>query len=151
MADPAPQKPQYVIHPSKVTDTCWEVENSSTKHGARIQLWNTHGPNATWHIDYTELGRVVITNVLSGLVVGLRDKPGNGAKLVQLDRNLVGPERYEFTLHSDRERPDLQFFSLAAHPLYRIECEDGNLGDGTALQLWDNTLERTLWHLQTLG
>lgn len=151
MAESGSRKPQYVIHPSKVTNTCWEVENSGSKPGARLQLWGTHGPNATWHIDYTDMGLVVITNVLSGLVAGIRDKPGNGAKLVQLDPNLVEPERYRFTLHRDQQRPELQFFSLAAQPLYRIECENGNLGDGTSLQLWDNTLERTLWHLQTLG
>ena len=151
MSDSASRKPEYIIHPSKVTNTRWEVEDSSTKHGARIQLWNAHGRNTVWNIDYTDVGFVVITNVLSGLVVGIRDNPGNGAKLVQLDRKLADPTQYEFTLRHDQQRPDLQFFSLAAHPLYRVECEDGNLGDGTALQLWDNTLERTLWQLETLG
>ncbi len=143
-------KPTFMVRPAKAADTFWEVENSSTKPGARMQLWATKGENARWYIDYTTLGRAVITNVLSGLVAGIHVEPRNGAKLLQLDRNTAEPWQYEFTLHRDRDRPDLQFFSLAAQPLYRIECENGNVGSGTALQLWGTTLEPTLRQLEAI-
>jgi hypothetical protein len=111
-------------------------------------LWETAGDQSKWQIEYDQIGNVTLRNKNSGLLAGILDYPENGAKLVQVDpKKCKSADSYTFTLNRNPEYPGMSFFCLAKYPLYRVECENGNLGSRTKIQLWDTTLPRTYWRL----
>ena len=139
-----------LIIPSKSVGTgkpcIIEVEDASHKDGARIQLWDTDRSCGRWYFEPVNDQPSVyrIRNQESKKYLGTKSL-GNAVKCVQLSEDSIC-SRFYVVRHQDAH--DRYVIMPVGDIDYRIECEDGNLGNNTAIQLYETTLRRTQWILR---
>jgi len=143
-----PRKPKEIptgyvkIRPGKGGDACIEVEDGSDNPGKRIQLYNSDGKRTLWRIEHFRDDVYRIRNAMSDKILTVEGlQQGSKAKLSD------GDSYDEFKVREHPYYPERWIFEPKDNPLARVECEKGNLGNGTAIQLWPTSQERTHWKL----
>lgn len=147
------------IKPDKREDpVCyWEVEDSGTKTGDLIQLWDTKDKQTIWQFEVVDpaKGTIRIKNVHSGKYVGSMKDSNNGEKCCLVSKSDKTSIFYvtevdglsSMTPLQQMAQPSYMFWSTTGERC-PIECENGNLGNSTKIQFWSNTMKRTHWDIR---
>ena len=77
----------YAIRVSNSSSAVLDVQGASTQPGAKVNLWErkSTGDNQVWSVSHDSSGYVVLSNIVSGLVLGINSDPFSGVRAVQVE------------------------------------------------------------------